>query len=193
MAAALSASASRAEPAEIGAWVERLAGDALELRAESVRRAETAQIEELVAPPQTKRRRVVLVALSTAGLAALFAGVAFAAAHARSERPTEIGATVAPLSPPVPTEPALASITTPTLDLDLDLDLDLRPPTSTPTSTSTPTPTSTQAATSLPTRAKPPRHRPSVSCDPPSASRATAPRPTSPSAYAMTHSRGEAP
>ncbi len=95
-----------AEPHEIGAWVERLAGDDLELRAERVKHAETAEIPPDVGPPapvapspaSVAKRRPITVWIAT-GATVLVAGGAVAATraqHAKRVAPTE----VVGLSPP---------------------------------------------------------------------------------------------
>jgi hypothetical protein len=157
MLAALTTSTARAEPGEIGAWVERLAGDQLELRAERVKRAETAEIgPEIASSPEgggRSRRRLALGSI-VAACAAIVVGGAFAAARPRPALHGELA--VVPSLPPPATPPTST----------------LAPPLAPPLVTSLP-PAAPLAATlpepppAIPVRAKPSRRRPAPSCDPP--------------------------
>jgi serine/threonine-protein kinase len=152
MLAALTSAASRADPSEIAAWVERLAGDQLELRAERVRRAETAEMGEeetqvatspVAAPAGAPARRRLVLASVVAGIALIVVG-AFAAARPRAAKlATESVSTPTPTPTSASTEP------------------------STPTATSTAFPVAVVApvASASPAHAKAPRRR--ASCDPP--------------------------
>jgi eukaryotic-like serine/threonine-protein kinase len=152
MQAALTPAALRADPGEIGAWVERLAGDQLELRAETVKRVESAEIgEDVPASPEPSarpRRRLLAVSL-VAGCAAIVVGGAFAAARPRPDETPRM--TEVPPSTPTPTS---TSTSTP-------------PPTSTSTSTPAPTLLASPLSSASPLRAKPSKHRSAPSCDPP--------------------------
>ncbi len=134
----------RAEASAIGAWVERLAGDDLELRAERLKRAETADVtgmpEEGTEPdvPVPRRRRGGWII--AAGIAI---GVTLVVVGTRPRAVTAIEPDSRPSTPTPTPDPDLDPDPDPDPDLDpdpdpdLDLDPDSRPPT--PTSTSTPT------------------------------------------------------
>ncbi|HEY2513156.1 MAG TPA: serine/threonine-protein kinase [Polyangiaceae bacterium] len=106
MAAALSFAVPRAEASEIGAWVERLAGDVLELRAESVQRVEAADLSAVPgsatdggvsAAAAPRSRRTAKVAVAFALLALLGVGVAIGLRL--QSRPTLASSLAAPAAP----------------------------------------------------------------------------------------------
>jgi serine/threonine-protein kinase len=141
MIAALLAAAPRADASEIAQWVERLAGDDLELRAEAVRRVESADI-----PPAAvaAKRRALGPWIAIGGFASIL-GIATIGV-VRAARST-------PVAPAAPTSSAPASALPPPI------------PTAAPTPAPPPMPTTTPPP-STNASAPPPRHRRSA-CDPP--------------------------
>jgi tRNA A-37 threonylcarbamoyl transferase component Bud32 len=109
MLAALALASPRAEAHEIGAWVERLAGDQLELRAEAVRVAESADLDAVpsvtssAAPVALTRRRAPFV-VAVAGLLAIAAASGIALVRRAPAAPAPAAAVAAPvdLADPLP-------------------------------------------------------------------------------------------
>lgn len=157
MLAAL-AGVNRADATEIGGWVERLAGDELELRAERVKHAETADVSAALEPAEraTESRKRVFVGAATAALVIIAVGIAFASMRPRATEGLAVppsGAALPVDPPPVTFAPSTALVTS----------SPIVPVASASISPLAPVPT-------LPTpsaRNRPVHRRPAPSCDPP--------------------------
>ena len=132
MLAELSAAALAADPHAIGAWVEELAADALEIRAEQVRRVEAADLAEVLARAEAasavttttrpKRRTIspwwvasAVVAITCTGALAAARAVRGGAPAASSSEPGAAASEPVAAAPEID-EPAPAPIPEPAAD-----------------------------------------------------------------------------